>query len=145
MERVSTPSYEDEPIARIVTGMDDLPGSLVIGADEAVQLTESHDGAVEVYGSLTILGTLTGPLTVESLGRVKVAGAVEGPVEVRVAGTVTILPSGRVAGTIVNHGSVINKGWRAGRVEGRAPDDEVGSTVAEALPGIERYPSLPEG
>lgn len=124
--------------------MENLPGSLVIGADDEAVISETHNGAVEVYGSLVVSGTLTGSLTVESLGRVTVAGSVDGPIEVRVAGTVTILPTGRVAGTIVNHGSVINQGWRSGRVEGRPPEDTDGSTVAEPLPGIERYPSLPD-
>lgn len=131
------------PTPQTTTEMADLPGSLVIGADEVTEISDSYNGAVEVYGSLVVRGSLTGSLTVESLGRVIIAGDVEGSIEVRVAATVTVLPTGRVAGTIINHGSVINQGWRSGRVEGRPPDDADGSTVADPLPGIERYPSLP--
>ena len=120
-----------------------LTGSLVIGADDVAAITAHHEGPVEIYGSLTVEGTLTGPVTVESLGRVIVSGDVEGPIEVRVAGSVVILPSGRVAGTIVNHGSIVNHGWRSGRVDGRPPEDSEGSIVAEPLPGIDRYPTLP--
>ena len=122
---------------------EDLAATLIIGADDVGAITTDHGGPVEVYGSLAIEGTLNGPLTVESLGRVVVSGDIEGPIEVRVAGTVIILPTGRVAGTIVNHGSVVNQGWRSGRVDGRAPEDADGSVVAAQLPGIERYPSLP--
>lgn len=141
LESVSTSTDPDEPTAQ---AMQDLPGSLVIAADEETEISESYNGAIEVYGTLTIHGTVTGPLTVESLGRVTIAGAVDGSIEIRVAATVTILASGRVAGTIVNHGSVINHGWRSGRVEGRQPEDTEGSIVADPLPGIERYPSLPQ-
>lgn len=123
--------------------VEDLPTSLVIGADEVAAISADHDGPVEVYGSLTIEGTLSGPLTVESLGRVTISGDVDGPIEVRVAANVVILPSGRVAGTITNHGSVVNHGWRSGRVEGRAPEDADGSTVAAPLHGIDRFPTLP--
>ncbi len=123
--------------------VENLPTSLVIGADDVAAISAAHDGPVEVYGSLTIEGTLSGPLTVESLGRVTISGDVDGAIEVRVAGTVTILPSGRVAGTIINHGSVVNHGWRSGRVDGRAPEDTDGSTVAAPLHGIDRFPALP--
>ena len=123
--------------------IEDLPTSLVIAADDVAAISSVHNGPVEVYGSLTIEGTLSGPLTVESLGRVTISGDVVGAIEVRVAGTVTLLPSGRVAGTIVNHGSVVNHGWRSGRVEGRAPEDADGSTVAAPLHGIDRFPTLP--
>jgi len=143
METVNSTVGPGESTGPHPLNRDDLPGSLVIGTDEVAAITAHHDGPVETYGSLTVEGTLTGPLTVESLGRVIVSGDVEGPIDVRVAGSVVILPSGRVAGTIVNHGSVVNHGWRSGRVEGRPPEDSEGSIVAEPLPGIDRYPTLP--
>lgn len=134
---------QDDSAGPHTLNVDDLPGALVIGADEVGAISALHEGPVETYGSLTIEGTLRGPLTVESLGRVIISGDVEGPVDVRVAGSVIILPSGRIAGTIVNHGSVVNQGWRSGRVDGRLPEDKDGSVVAAPLGGVDRFPPLP--
>jgi cytoskeletal protein CcmA (bactofilin family) len=132
-----TPSGTPVPFAGETSGA----FSVAEGVD--LTITGSHAGSVEVAGELTVEGTLTGALTVASLGRVVVRGDVEGPVDVRVAGTLVIESGGRIAGPIVNHGSVTNRGWRSGRVEGRTPDDQDGSTVEEPLNGSDRFPKLP--
>ncbi|MDH6180204.1 cytoskeletal protein CcmA (bactofilin family) [Microbacteriaceae bacterium SG_E_30_P1] len=123
--------------------VEEMPGALVVGEDEVYSISGEHSGPVEAYGTLTVEGTLRGALTIGSLARVMVSGDIEGPVDIKVAGTLMVLPRGRIAGTITNHGSFINQGWRSGRVDGRLPDDQEGSFVAEPLPGIERFPTLP--
>jgi len=91
--------------------------------------TEATQAAVTVASgaTLAISGSLDGHLTIDSLGTVLVSGDVVGPVDVRVAGTLVIEAGGRVSGPIRNFGSVTNHGLRAGRVEGREPDDQPGS------------------
>ncbi|HWR86440.1 MAG TPA: hypothetical protein VN200_10635 [Rhodoglobus sp.] len=133
----STPSGSPLPFSG------DTSGPVNVAEGIELTITGHHAGSVEVAGELTVEGRLTGALTVASLGRVIVRGDVEGPVDVRVAGTLIIEADGRVAGVLVNHGSVTNLGWRSGRVEGRVPDDREGSTVAEPLHGTTRYPELP--
>jgi cytoskeletal protein CcmA (bactofilin family) len=132
-----TPSGSPLPFAG------DTSGPVTVAEGIELAMSGHHSGSVEVAGELIIDGRLTGALTVATLGRVVVTGDVEGPVDVRVAGTLVIEPSGRVAGPIVNNGSVTNLGWRSGRVEGRIPDDREGSTVAEQQHGTGRYPELP--
>jgi hypothetical protein len=95
---------------------------------------EECSGSVRVDGggSLVVRGTLRGALTIESLAEVTVTGDVVGDVEIRVAGTLTVEPTGRVFGTVTNHGSFVNRGLRAGRVDGRVPDDRDGGSMLDS-------------
>ena len=87
---------------------------------------------VEGGGTLDVQGILRGSLTIESLATATVTGDVVGDIEVRVAATLVVEPEGRVFGTVTNHGSFINRGLRAGRVEGRAPDDTGGGSELDS-------------
>lgn len=108
----------------------DAPSNIVTTDSTWTGATESAV-TVATGAILAITGTHEGPLTIESLGTAIVSGDVVGPVEVRVAGTLVIEAGGRVSGPITNFGSVTNRGLRAGRVDGREPDDQDGSeTVA---------------
>lgn len=99
----------------------------------------THVGAVVLEGGATLLvqGTLRGPVDVGSLATATVKGDLVGSVDVRVAGTFVVEAGGRLAGAVTNYGSFTNHGLRSGPVEGREPDDQGGSEVAEpAHPGI---------
>lgn len=114
-------------------------GNFTISDGGTLTISGTHDGTVELEGGGTALltGTLDGTLEVGSLANAHVTGDVVGAVIVRVAGTVVVATSGRVAGPITNHGSFTNHGMRSGPVEGREPDDQPGSEVAEPQhPGV---------
>jgi hypothetical protein len=108
----------------------------LISVRDGISLTidDEHTGSVRVEGggTLVVAGVLRGALTIESLATVTVTGDVVGDVEVRVAANLVIGPEGRLFGTVANHGSFVNRGLRAGRVEGRAPDDTDGGTVLDS-------------
>ena len=123
----------------------DAQGQTTITADET--WTGAIEAAVTVASgaTLAISGSLEGHLTIDSLGTVLVSGDVVGPIDVRVAGTLVIEAGGRVSGAIRNFGSVTNFGLRAGRVEGREPDDQPGSeTVPVANAGETASYRLPQ-
>ncbi len=100
----------------------------------ALTIDDEHSGSVRVEGggTLTVAGVLRGSLTIESLATAIVTGDVVGDIEVRVAGNLVVEPDGRVFGTVTNHGSFTNHGLRAGRVEGRAPDDRDGGSELDS-------------
>jgi hypothetical protein len=113
-----------------------------------VTIDDECSGAVcvEGGGKLLVQGTLRGPLTIESLGTVTVTGDIVGDVEIRVAGSLAVEPSGRMFGTVMNHGSFVNRGLRAGRVGGREPDDRDGGSVLDSTwdgTGAYRLPPRP--
>jgi hypothetical protein len=112
------------------------PADGLVSVRDGISLTidDEHTGSVRVEGggTLVISGTLRGSLLIESLGTATVTGDVVGEIEVRVAGNLQVAPNGRVFGTVVNHGSFINRGLRAGRVEGRAPDDSDGGSELDS-------------
>lgn len=92
---------------------------------------------VATGATLAISGTHEGSVTIDSLGTVIVTGDIVGPIEIRVAGTLVIEEGGRVAGSISNFGSVTNRGLRAGRVDGREPDDQDGSETVDVSAGLD--------
>jgi hypothetical protein len=100
----------------------------------SLTIDDEHTGAVQVQGGgvLVVAGVLRGSLTIESLAVATVTGDVVGEVEVRVAGNFLVAAAGRVFGTVTNHGSFVNRGLRAGRVEGRAPDDVDGGSQLDS-------------
>jgi hypothetical protein len=108
----------------------------LVSVRDGISLTidDEHTGSVRVEGggTLVVAGVLRGALTVESLATVTVTGDVVGDIEVRVAANLVIAPEGRVFGTVMNHGSFVNRGLRAGRVDGRAPDDADGGAVLDS-------------
>ncbi len=107
-------------------------GAVLVTDGATLTIVGSHEGPIEIAGSssrLLVMGSVTGPVTVESLASVIVSGVLTGPVMIRVAGTVTVEAGGRLAGEISNYGSMVNRGHRAGAVEGRTPDDKPGSTA----------------
>jgi cytoskeletal protein CcmA (bactofilin family) len=112
------------------------PADGLVSVRDGISLTidDEHRGSVRVEGggTLVVAGTLRGSLTIESLATVTVTGDVVGDIEVRVAGNLQIAPQGRVFGTVTNHGSFINRGLRAGRVEGRMPDDSDGGSELDS-------------
>ena len=111
----------------------DSQGIISIASGARVTLSGTHDGSIEVNGSLAITGALRGALEIGSLGSVTVTGDVVGRVDIKVAGTLVVEPTGRIAAPVANRGSFTNRGYRYGPVEGRTPDDQAGSDVA-ALP-----------
>jgi hypothetical protein len=120
-------------------------GVFIVRDGVTLTIDDVCSGAVCVQGGgeLLVQGTLRGPLTIESLGAVTVTGDIVGAVEVRVAGTLGIEPTGRVFGTVMNHGSFVNRGLRAGRVGGRDPDDRDGGTALDSTwdgTGADRVP-----
>ncbi len=123
----------------------DTDGPLSIAQDVTVVIEGTHRGTVGVLGSgaLVVRGELLGTLTLESLATATIEGDVVGAVETRVAGTLVIEADGRVAGPITNYGSCTNRGLRSGRVEGREPDDQPGSSVLEPVNGSGSFPPLP--
>jgi hypothetical protein len=100
-------------------------GRITIADGGALVIAGEHDGPIEVAGGgqLDVRGIVRGPITIESLGRVNVRGDVVGSILIRVAGTLAVESAGRVSGNVTNFGSFTNHGLRAGRVEGRVPDD----------------------
>jgi hypothetical protein len=107
-------------------------GAVLVADGATLTIAGSHEGPIEIDGSsstLLVTGSVTGPVTVESLASVIVSGVLTGPVMIRVAGTVTVEAGGRLVGAISNYGSLVNRGHRAGAVGGRTPDDEPGSTA----------------
>ncbi len=112
------------------------PADGLVSVRDGVALTidDEHTGSVRVEGggSLVIAGVLRGALTIESLGSVTVSGDVVGDIEIRVAANLVVTPEGRVFGTVINHGSFVNRGLRAGRVEGRSPDDSDGGSQLDS-------------
>ena len=109
-------------------------GVLIVRDGMAMTVDEECSGSVQVEGggSLLVRGVLRGNLTIESLAEVTVTGDVVGDIEIRVAGTLVVEPSGRVFGTVTNHGSFVNLGLRGGRVDGRVPDDRDGGSVLDS-------------
>ena len=108
----------------------------LVSVRDGISLTidDEHTGSVLVEGggTLVVAGVLRGALTIESLATVTVTGDVVGDIEVRVAANLVVAPEGRLFGTVTNHGSFINRGLRAGRVEGRTPDDTDGGTMLDS-------------
>ena len=108
----------------------------LVSVRDGISLTidDEHTGSVLVEGGgvLVVAGVLRGSLTIESLATVTVTGDIVGDVEVRVAGNLLIAPGGRLFGTVTNHGSFVNRGLRAGRVDGRAPDDTNGGSELDS-------------
>ena len=122
----------------------------LVSVRDGVSLTidDEHEGSVRVEGGGTVVvaGMLRGSLTIESLARATVTGDFVGDIEVRVAGNLVVAPQGRVFGTVTNHGSFINRGLRAGRVVGRAPDDSDGGSQLDSTwdgTGAYRLPARP--
>lgn len=136
-----------EPERTIATDTElngETSGALSVADGATLTVAGIHRGSVSVQGggNLVVGGELHGALTLESLASATVLGDVVGPVEVRVAGTLVIEESGRIAGPLTSFGSTTNRGLRSGRAEGRVPDDQPGSTVAE--PGASGvFPPLP--
>lgn len=108
---------------------------LVIAEDHI--LTGTHQGGVHVEaGEFTLEGTLQGSLDVQSgvkasiRGRqqgsvavgqgavVVVTGAIEGSTHVSRGGTVITEASGRLAGSLTNHGEVVVRGVFGGSYDG---------------------------
>ena len=123
-------------------------GSVSVRDGISLTIDDEHTGSVRVEGggTLVMAGVLRGALTIESLASVTVTGDVIGDVEVRVAANFMIAPEGRVFGTVTNHGSFINRGLRAGRVEGRPPDDADGGSELDSTwdgQGAYRLPPRP--
>ncbi len=112
------------------------PADGLVSVRDGISLTidDEHTGSVRVEsgGTLVVAGVLRGSLTIESLATATVTGDVVGDIEVRVAGNLKVAPEGRVFGTVINHGSFINRGLRAGRVEGRTPDDQDGGSQLDS-------------
>ena len=112
------------------------PAGGLVSVRDGISLTidDEHTGSVRVEGGgvLVVAGVLRGSLTIESLGTVTVTGDVVGDVDVRVAGTLMVARDGRLFGTVANHGSFVNRGLRAGRVDGRAPDDSDGGSELDS-------------
>ena len=122
----------------------------LVSVPDGVSLTidDEHTGSVSVEGggTLVVAGVLRGSLTIESLATATVTGDVIGDIEVRVAANLVIAPEGRVFGTVTNHGSFVNRGLRAGRVEGRPPDDTDGGSQLDSTwdgRGAYRLPARP--
>jgi hypothetical protein len=114
-------------------------GPITVADGGVLVISGEHDGPIEVAGGgqLDVRGVVRGPITIESLGRVTVRGDVVGPVLIRVAGTLAIEAAGRVSGNVTNFGSFTNHGLRAGRVDGRTPDDREESTYIVDEPAYE--------
>lgn len=104
-------------------------GPVTVRPDALLTVSGTHEGPIELESGaqLRIVGVLRGSVAIGSLATATVSGDLEGAVEIRVAGTLVVEPEGRVAGTVSNFGSFTNRGLRAGRVEGRAPDDLAGA------------------
>ena len=121
MTAVDTGSIDGDTIFR-----DTTEGLVTVRDGVTLTIEGEHSGSVLVQGggSLVIAGTLRGALEIESLASVTVTGDAVGDIDIRVAGTLIVERSGRVFGTVVNNGSFTNHGLRAGRVEGRTPDDQ---------------------
>ncbi|EHR0921399.1 hypothetical protein KS884_004614, partial [Vibrio parahaemolyticus] len=105
--------------------------------DEDFELVGTHDGTVHVIsGVFKLLGTLRGTLdiktekTLEILGNqqgtvslsndsnVIVKGTISGTVSIPYGAVMTIEPSGKLQGTLVNDGTVILKGVFGGQQSG---------------------------
>ena len=135
-----TPVNDDSTLTGETTG------ALTVVDGGTLVIEGTHDGAIVIEGGgrLTVRGVLRGSLDVGTLATATVTGDVLGRVTVRVAGTLVVEAEGRLAGPIMNYGSITNRGVRSGPVEGREPDDRAGATNAEPMhPGIYNY-VLPE-
>lgn len=126
--------------------MDETEASINVADGVVLVIDGTHEGSIEVEpgGRLEIQGAVRGLVAIGSLGTVVVHGDLVGRVDIRVAGTLIVEPSGRLSGDVTNFGSFTNRGLRAGRVEGRAPDDQPDSVLIEpAHAGGARY-QLPQ-
>jgi len=126
----------------------DTDGLVTVGDDITVSIDDEHSGSVRVEGggALVVAGVLRGAVTIESLAKVTVSGDVIGDIDIRVAGTLVVEATGRVFGTVRNHGSFTNRGLRAGRVEGRMPDESDGGSQLDSTwdgRGAYRLPPRP--
>lgn len=103
-------------------------GPVTVRPDALLTVSGTHEGPIELESGaqLRVVGVLRGSLAIGSLAIATVYGDLEGSVEIRVAGTLVVESDGRVAGPVSNFGSFTNRGFRAGRVDGRAPDDSAG-------------------
>lgn len=121
---VTTSVQLDGPSEGYITVSDG--GSLVVNG--------VHEGTIELEtgGHVVVNGVVRGSVTIGSLGTVIVHGDIVGTVDIRVAGTLVVEADGRVSAAVNNFGSFTNRGLRAGRVEGRNPDDQEDSTHIEA-------------
>lgn len=126
--------------------MDETAEVLTVADGVVLVIDGAHEGSIEVEpgGRLEVTGVVRGSVAIGSLGTVVVRGDLIGKVDIRVAGTLIVEPNGRVAGDVNNFGSFTNRGLRAGRVEGRTPDDQPDSVLVEAAhAGGARY-QLPQ-